>query len=63
MDLALSYIYQSEYIDYGVVGCQSKSQLEQIIYSYKDIEKKQLNIPLAELASTSEVLLNPSLWS
>jgi len=63
IDLALSYIYQSKHIDYGVVGCQSKSQLEQIISSYKDIENKKLNIPLAKLASTSEVLLNPSLWS
>jgi aryl-alcohol dehydrogenase-like predicted oxidoreductase len=63
MDLALSYIYQSKYIDYGVVGCQSKLQLEQIISSYRNIEKKQLSLPLKQLASSSELLLNPSLWN
>lgn len=63
IDLALTYLCQNEFIDYGVVGCQSKSQLEEIISSYKYIENKKSNIPLGKLASTSEVLLNPSLWN
>jgi len=63
IELALSYIYQNELFDYGVVGCQSKVQLEDIICSYINIERRQLEIPLSHLASSSEILLNPSLWS
>jgi aryl-alcohol dehydrogenase-like predicted oxidoreductase len=63
IELALSYVFQCELIDYGVVGCQSKSQLDEIICSYNSLIKKQLNIPLSQLASSEDVLLNPAKWS
>jgi aryl-alcohol dehydrogenase-like predicted oxidoreductase len=63
IELALLYVHQNKFIDYGVVGCQSKIQLEEIIDSYRNIENMQLNMPISNLASSSEVLLNPSLWN
>lgn len=63
LDLALLYLYQSDLLDFGVVGCQSEAQLKEIITSYKTIEKIRLALPLHQLSSSSEILLNPSLWN
>lgn len=61
IELALTYLVQNELIDFGVIGCQSVEQLDEITSAYNKI--KNLNLPIEQLASSSEVLLNPSLWS
>lgn len=63
LELSLSYLYQNELIDFGVVGCQSEIQLKEIITSYQNLENMKLKLTLLQLSSSSEILLNPSLWN
>jgi aryl-alcohol dehydrogenase-like predicted oxidoreductase len=55
----LNYLWQKEYIDYGVIGVNSNDQLNQIVQSYRSIS---LPIDFRRYASQSERLINPSLW-
>lgn len=63
LELCLMYLFQNEFLDFGVVGCQSEKQLKEIITSYKSIENMKLNLDLHQLSSSSEILLNPTLWN
>lgn len=62
LQLALTYLIQTDEINYGVVGCQNSQQFLEIINAYKNIKEKKLDIDLSSLAVTNEQLVNPSLW-
>jgi len=62
LQLALTYLIQCNEIDIGVVGCQNKQQLIDIITAYQYVNQRKTPINLTELAVSHEQLINPSLW-
>ncbi len=68
LQLALLYLINSDCMDYGVVGCLNSQQLIEITNAYSFVQKmlndQKLNksFDLGRLASSSERLINPSLW-
>lgn len=68
LQLALMYLISNECMDYGVVGCLNSQQLIEIKDAYNFSQallsdhnlKNSLDLSL--LASSSELLINPSLW-
>lgn len=68
LQLALLYLISNRTMDYGVVGCVNAQQLREITNAYNYVQKllsdqKFKNVvDLGSLASSSELLINPSLW-
>lgn len=62
LEMALAYVIKNEFIDYAVVGCVSERQINDIISSYKKISSLDLDFNFDSVVSSSEVLVNPSLW-
>ena len=60
---ALMSIKQASVIDYAVVGCVSKPQLNEIVIAYDKVNQLDQTIDFGQLASKSTVLLNPILWN
>ena len=60
---ALMSMKQTAVIDYAVVGCVSKPQLEEIVIAYDKVNQLDRAIDFAQLASTNTVLLKPTLWN
>ncbi|WP_017221079.1 aldo/keto reductase [Moritella dasanensis] len=68
LQLALLYLISNKSMDYGVVGCVNPHQLIEITKAYNYVQK-MLNsqkfkeqLDLSGLASSSDQLINPSLW-
>jgi aryl-alcohol dehydrogenase-like predicted oxidoreductase len=62
LEMALAYVIKNDFIDYGVVGCVSEKQITNIISSYKKVSSLDLDFNFDSVISSSEVLVNPSLW-
>ncbi|QUM79407.1 aldo/keto reductase [Moritella sp. 5] len=68
LQLALLYLSNNECMDYGVVGCLNRQQLIEITdasnYVQELLSEPQFKnkLDLSCLASSSEQLINPSLW-
>ena len=62
LELALAYLDKNSNIDYGVVGCITEEQLNEIISAYRNIESANVDLDFDILSSSSNLLVNPSLW-
>jgi len=62
LELCLIYLIQNQYIDFGVVGCLTQQQLSEVVAAYQYVSKHPATTDMASLASSSEKLINPSLW-
>ena len=60
---SLMSIKQASVIDYAVVGCVCKPQLQEIVIAYGKVNQLDRVIDFSQLASTNTVLLNPTLWN
>lgn len=58
----LKFLQQIDAIDYGVVGCLTKLQLAEITSAYAKASQHKEVIDFSELSSSSDVLINPTLW-
>ena len=70
LQLALLYLLSNDSMDYGVVGCLNGQQLIEITdaYNHAQVILQEHNtshnkLDLSHLASSSERLINPSLWT
>ena len=59
----LKYLQQTEVFDYGVVGCVTTCQLDEITTAYEKINQYDELIDFSKLSSTNTILLNPTLWN
>jgi aryl-alcohol dehydrogenase-like predicted oxidoreductase len=62
LEMALVYLIRNKFIDYGVFGCDSNRQMQDIITSYRRADAIEKDIDFDSVVSDSKMLLNPSLW-